>query len=135
MSKERNYRIHVRDYYDGINDDGEVDLEALSQKLGLHHYSDDEVTSLGESRLRAIISERLGQFDEQKHGTAIDQDSKKRIRPVPEHVAEHHNRLVDELYHFLVPPEPPVRRDAPKAPAWKGPKPDDTSRETPGARR
>lgn len=135
MSKERNYRIHVRDYYDGITEDGNVDLEGLAQKLGLHHFSDDEVTGMGEKRLRATISERLGQFDEDKHKTAIDEDSGKRIRAVPEHVADHHNRLVDELYHFLVPPEPPVKREAPKGPAWKGPKADDTSRETPDARR
>lgn len=121
MSEERNYRIHVRDYYDGIDEQGQVDLDGLAQKLGLHHFTEEEIAGLGEQRLRATISERLGTFDEAKHGTGIDQDSKKRIRPVPEHVSAKHNRLVDELYHFLVPPEPPVTRTAPKAPPWQNP--------------
>jgi hypothetical protein len=106
MSAERNYRCHVKDYYQGTNDKGEVDLAKLAAQLKVP--TGDDVIKLGEARVRSFISSKLGAIEEAKHGTQQDPDSKKRFNQVPETVTAYHNRLVDELYHFIAPSEAPI---------------------------
>ncbi len=106
MSDERDYRLYVKQYHGGINEKGEVDLSALIAKYQIPHG--DARDRIDDRRLRTAISVRLGKVEESKHGTFQDPDTKQRRNHVPNRIAAFHNKLVDQLYNAVTPPEPPV---------------------------
>jgi hypothetical protein len=107
MSVERDYRLYVKQYHQGINDKGEVDLKFLLDKYKIPQGTARDVVD--DTKLRAAISKRLGAVEEQAHKTFLDENnSNQRRNIVPGRIAPFHNRLVDELYHAATPPEPAV---------------------------
>jgi len=120
MSVERDYRLYVKRYHPcpdpttgkvtSIDANGNVDLKAIATRYELP--AGDARDALDDTRLRRLISVRLGKVEEKFHGTFIDPDSKQRRNSVPGTIAPFHNRLVDELYHSLTPPEPKVTADS-----------------------
>jgi hypothetical protein len=110
MSEERDYRLYVKKYHQGIDKDGKVDLAAIALKYKLP--KGDKRDTIDDTRLRAVISQRLGAAEEDLHGTYRDSDTNQRRKIVPEANAKFHRRLVDELYHSLTPPEPAVTADS-----------------------
>lgn len=98
MSAERNYRVYLKSIHKVAGDDNIAKFKkAFADRIAATLKKSD-----GERQIRTKLSKALGKIEERHHGTYIDEASNKRINTVPNGIAGHHNRLVDEVYHLIV---------------------------------
>lgn len=108
MSADRNYSCYIKDVLK--SDPRDAKPADIVSAAGIKLNVDPKTgTALpggdGEREIRSKLSQMIGRAEEAHFGTTIDEESKKRIRPVPGRHAEFHNRMVDDLYAKVAPTE------------------------------
>lgn len=110
MSEERNFQCYLQDVHNDRKpfEKGEVHNRIIqSANLSIAKDAKGNVIAGGdgEREIRSKLSQAIGRVEEKLHNTQRDPERGVRVNPVPERLAAHHNRLVDECYQQVMGPE------------------------------